>query len=318
MSKNNVFSFGTPVTLAVVPSDPAAPVSGDPVRCGFMCGLAETDMNEDTGNTTVNFGPWVASFTVKAVDGSGNAAIAVFDPLFYVDGDTPKISKKTTGYFIGYALDALDSGSTGVIRVFLQGVAAGTTALGSGTVGSSNLANGAVLAAALSATLKTGFIPLDINTVRLIGSNVIQNTTEGGVPDGNTAPILQRINSATDIALTLTWAATIVVEVQFAPTPKPPDMDDASNLTVCLLVKKDGNTDTGAVIGVKIFDGVGDTNAGGNTAAITETVATKKSVVLGAADLAAYPGVLNISLTPGTHGTDAIAVLAAWIEYTRK
>ena len=56
--------------------------------------------------------------------------------------------------------------------------------------------------------LKVGFIPLDILNAAIIAANVIQNTTEGGRPDGNTAPILQRINSATDKALRLTWAAT--------------------------------------------------------------------------------------------------------------
>ena len=73
--------------------------------------------------------------------------------------------------------------------------------------------------------LKVGFIPLDIVNAAIIAANVIQNTTEGGRPDGNTAPILQRINSATDKALRLTWAAASVAELQFPPVAMPPDLD---------------------------------------------------------------------------------------------
>src|SRR5579885_3507793 len=44
--------------------------------------------------------------------------------------------------------------------------------------------------------LKVGLIPLDFANAVIIAANVVQNTTEGGRPDGNTAPVLQRTNSA--------------------------------------------------------------------------------------------------------------------------
>src|SRR5579885_503495 len=81
--------------------------------------------------------------------------------------------------------------------------------------------------------LKVGLIPLDFANAVIIAANVVQNTTEGGRPDGNTAPILQRINSATDKALRLTWAAGSQVELQFPAVALPPDLDDE---------RPDGNT----------------------------------------------------------------------------
>lgn len=187
-----------------------------------------------------------------------------------------------------------------------------------GTVGTSDLDTGAVTAAKLSATLKKGFIPLDITTARIIATNAIQNTTEAGVPDGNTAgPKLERVNGATDKALRLVWAATEVNEIQFNPVPKPPDLDGASALTVHLLVDKDTNTDTSANIDVQVFDGIGDTECGAATAAITETTITEKSISVAAGDLGDHPGVLNIALVPSAHANDALRLYGAWIEYTR-
>ena len=109
--------------------------------------------------------------------------------------------------------------------------------------------------------LKVGFIPLDIVNAAIIAANVIQNTTEGGRPDGNTAPILQRINSATDKALRLTWAATSVAELQFPPVAMPPDLDPTAPVEVHLVCAKDANANT-VTIDVQAFFGVGDTECG--------------------------------------------------------
>lgn len=106
--------------LSVACSHPATPASGDPVRYGEMTGIALTDEgdggNEST-NTTVDFGPFVAEFSVKGVDGSGNSAVAVGDKLYYTDADTPVLNKKNTGRFFGYALGAVSSGATAAIPV---------------------------------------------------------------------------------------------------------------------------------------------------------------------------------------------------------
>lgn len=303
--------------IAVVCSHPTTPSSGDPVLFGSYCtGLALTD-ERTAGDTTVLFGDFVAELSVKGVNDSGNSAVAVGDTIFYNSADSPVLNKKSSGVFFGFALETVGSGETDTIKVKHM-PSPGSGALGSGTVGATQLATNSVTAPKLSGNLRVGFIPLDITTARIISTNAIQNTTEGGVPDGNTDPSLARVNGATDKALRLAWAAASVVEVQFPPIPKPPDMDGAAALEVHLYIAKDTNTDNAAVVAVSIWDGIGDTNAGGNTGALSTASLTEYTVSLAAGDLGDPPGFINISLTPGTHANDAIRLYAAWIEYTRK
>jgi hypothetical protein len=109
------------ISLAVShPTAGTAPLSGQPVRVGTITGIALTDKG-DGGNaathTTVNLGSYVAVHTVDGVDGDGNSAVALYDPLYYVDGDAPNLSKKATGVFYGYALGTVASGEEGEIEV---------------------------------------------------------------------------------------------------------------------------------------------------------------------------------------------------------
>lgn len=121
MARNIKRYFGTIPAESVVVSHPAAPVTGDPVRYGEQTGIALTDEGEG-GNaateTSVLFGGFTAEFSVKGIDGSGNSAVAVGDKLYYVDADTPPISKKATGRFVGFARGAVGSSSTATIEVF--------------------------------------------------------------------------------------------------------------------------------------------------------------------------------------------------------
>jgi predicted RecA/RadA family phage recombinase len=103
--------------LSVVVSDPANPTSGSPVRVGSFCAVALTDERSD-GTTSVQT-DGVFTLSVKGVDAGGNAAVAVGDVLYYVDADTPKLSKKNTGTRFGYALEAVQSGATASIKVKL-------------------------------------------------------------------------------------------------------------------------------------------------------------------------------------------------------
>lgn len=117
MARNEVFEEGD--NLSVPCTDPATPKSADPVRFGQLIGVAQTDERAD-GNTSVTF-EGVHKLAVKGVNGSGNTAIAPGDTLFYVDGDTPKLSAKATGVKAGTAMDAVSSGATTTIRVRLNG-----------------------------------------------------------------------------------------------------------------------------------------------------------------------------------------------------
>lgn len=319
-----------PQVLSVVCSNPTTPQSGDPVRFGGLCGVALTDEAEGgnpTGYTSVDFGPAVYDLSVKGINDGGNSAVAVGDAIFYVDADTPKLSKKNTGYYIGTALEGVLSGATTTIQV-LVGQAPGSGVFASDgvttvkiiddAVTTAKIADNNITAALLTATMAKGFIPLDIGSLRIIAGNVIGNTSEGMLLDGNTAPSFQRVNSATDKALRVIWAASSSVEVQFPPVPKPPDLDGAVALTLHLMMGKDTNTDNTVVVTAGIYDGVGDTDAGGATAALAAATLAEYTVTLAAGDLAEHPGFLNICLTPGAHTTDAIWLYGAWLEYARK
>jgi|SRR6185295_3526950 len=311
--------------LPVICSNPTTPTSGSPVRFGALTGVALTDEDAD-GITVVDFGPRTWDLSVKGVNDSGNSAVAVGDALFYVDADTPHLSKKSSGYFFGNALEAVDSAATATINVF-HSPSPGAGTLGAGTVGSTNLASDAVTtvkiadaqvtAAKLTTTMATGYIPLPLTAFRLIATNDIaaKNAADGGTISLDTDPTLKRVNGATDKQLRIAWAAASVVPitVEFA---YPPDLDDTAALVVNVLAGMAGASDT-PVLTVAYFEGVGDTNAGGNTAALAAAVA-QKTVTIAASDVGAYPKAATIEILPGTHATDAVYLYAAWITYTRK
>lgn len=191
--------------------------------------------------------------------------------------------------------------------------------MAAGAIQAAAIASGAVTASKLTSTLATGFIPLDIANVVILASGAVPNLLEGARPDGNTSPSLSRTNGATDIAFRLAWAAAAVEEIQWM-VPLPPDLDDAGAVVIHLMLEKDTNTDTTAVVGVKLFQGKGDTNAGGNTAALAAAALADYTVTMAAGDVLpqATAPFLNISIVPGTHGTDAIRLYAIWVTYTRQ
>lgn len=116
MATNQVFEEGD--SLAVVVTDPATPAAGDPVRYGERPGVARIAKRASDNLTTVNF-EGVYNLSVKAIDGGGNSAVAEGDILYYVDADTPKLSKKTAGHRYGYAKGTITSGSTATIQVIV-------------------------------------------------------------------------------------------------------------------------------------------------------------------------------------------------------
>lgn len=322
---------------SVICTHPAAPSSGQPCRLGSRTGVAlttEAGTASPTGNpsgyTTVDFGYRQWKLSVKGVNDSGNSAVADGDELYYVDADVNDgsgfLSKKNSGYFFGYARAAVNSAATATILVD-HVMSPGSGTLGTGTVGTTQLqdlgvatgdiADAAITSAKLTTTMATGFIPLPLAQARLIAANDIaaKNAADGGLVSLDTDPTFKRVNGATDKQLRIAWAATSVIPITWA-FPYPPDLDDAATMVVHLLCGMSGAADT-PVIAVSFWEGVGDTNAGGNTAALAAAVADK-TVIIAAADVAAYPKAGSIDLVPAAHGTDAIYLYAAWITYTRK
>lgn len=161
-----------------------------------------------------------------------------------------------------------------------------------------------------------GFIPLPLAQAReLDTSDIINAAGNGGLLAKDSTPILESINGATDRKLWVKWASSNsdVIAWDFVV---PPDLDDTQAVTLHALAKMAGATDT-PVLTWTWFQGVGDSNAGGNTAALSATLA-EVTRSIAAADVLAHPSAVTVSVAPGAHTTDACSLLAAWVEYTRK
>ncbi len=165
-----------------------------------------------------------------------------------------------------------------------------------------------------------GFIPLDITSLREIISNdigITGITPEGGILTSDTTPRLKRANGATDKALKVEWVGGNVDEVQFPTVPIPLDLAETVDVIIHLLAKMSASGDT-PTIDVQVFDAIGDTEMGGATAALSDTLA-ELTVTIANANISGNPlGFFNISLVPGTHATQLVELYAAWIEYTKK
>jgi len=101
-------------------TQPATPVSGDPVLLGQIPGVALTDEAEGgnaAGEITIDTGG-VYNLSVKGENQSGNSAVAIGDIIYYEAGQTPTLNKDATnGVRFGYALGTVGSGQTATIPV---------------------------------------------------------------------------------------------------------------------------------------------------------------------------------------------------------
>lgn len=205
--------------------------------------------------------------------------------------------------------------------------------LGTGAVTAAKIDTGAVTAVKLSTTLKTGFIELPLAAGRHIVTNDIGVIAVGGAGSTGSGGILgsdgaatyaklTRENGATDKKFVITFpadAANLPVAWDFV---YPNDLDDTATVTVKFLARMAGATDS-PVVAVSYFESgfvgayAADTNAGGNSAAVTGTSVALYSVTITAANITAAPGGASIELVPATHTTNLMKVSAVWVEYTR-
>ena len=154
-------------------------------------------------------------------------------------------------------------------------------------------------------------LQLPLADARILTSNHFDTIANaGGIAASNSTPIFEPTNGATDPSARLDWAATVTNTIGWYVTT-PPDCGPGAP-TLQLLAKMSGATDT-PVITVAAFQGVGGTNLGAATAAITGTTLTQYSLALSGG--LTYPSPLALTLTPGSHGTNALYLYGAWLEY---
>lgn len=112
MATNTVYPWT--ISRPLVCTDPATPASGDPVLCGQVPGVALTA--EDAAGVTAVALNGQFNLSVQGTTGS-NSAVAVGDAIYYVTGNTPKLSKTSSGVLFGYAMGTVGSGATATIPV---------------------------------------------------------------------------------------------------------------------------------------------------------------------------------------------------------
>jgi hypothetical protein len=160
-----------------------------------------------------------------------------------------------------------------------------------------------------------GFIPLPLAQARELSSDDTQAlAAHGGILASDSTPILDVINAGTDQQMEVTWAASNVDKIAWH-VALPPDLDDSSNMTFHAMALMGGSTDT-PTLTIEAFFGVGDTDAGGATGALSATEA-EVTRTIAAANVQAAPDFLTITLVPGAHGTDTAILRGCWLEYTR-
>ena len=110
---------GDKLTLTVA----AGCAVGDPLILGQINCVAETLAAAGADASVGTKGAYWLS--VKGVDDAGNSSISVGDQIYFVAAETPKLSKKESGNFFGWALDAVAAAETKTIRVLLGGAGVG-------------------------------------------------------------------------------------------------------------------------------------------------------------------------------------------------
>lgn len=163
----------------------------------------------------------------------------------------------------------------------------------------------------------TGTLILDLSASRTLSTNAIVNLAGvGGILAADSDPIFERTNGATDKSLRVSWASASVKELQLPSVPWPVNLDPASPVIVNILAKMKAASVDVPVIAVSAFEGVGGSNLGGNTAALSTTLA----VVTSSLTVTGYPSMLSVSLTPAAHATSSndVYVYAVWLTYSKK
>ena len=195
MAANIIYEPG--YNLSVVASYPTSPVSGGVCIYGDLTGIAEIDKNATTGETTVNFGPWIADLSVTA----SISAIAKGDPLFASKTDPVVVSNNSAGVFLGYANEAVDNGATATIEVIHPPMIGGI--MSAGAIGTAELAPGAVTATEIgSAAVTADKIGSDaVITEKILDANV----TNAKLATDNVKIVTAALTAGVKDAFCLAW-----------------------------------------------------------------------------------------------------------------
>lgn len=160
------------------------------------------------------------------------------------------------------------------------------------------------------------FYPIKLGDWREVSSNDIPDASgNGGVLATDSTPAYQYVNGDTDSAHELRWASSnsdpITVNV-----PLPPWLAPGTNILLKVWAKMAGSTDT-PVLDLDTFFDLGDTKVEDASSAVTGTTMAVYTITIAAADIpTTFPKTMSLELTPAAHTTDALIVMATWLEGT--
>lgn len=170
------------------------------------------------------------------------------------------------------------------------------------------------------ATNALGTINLGLFSARIVDADgdvaaIAVASGNGGQLASDTAPILEA--NGTTNAQQLRWIANGVERICFDPVALPADFDDTGDCTVSFFFTTNGTANAPSLTVVTNWDGgadVSDTTAAG----VAQTAIQTITATVANGDIPAGARVVNVSITPGAHGTDAWNLHGARIRYTKK
>lgn len=160
------------------------------------------------------------------------------------------------------------------------------------------------------------FKPRDRDWARVALAELIEiNSNEAYYNlDPDSTPKIERIDTSTDPALRVAWAAGNTDPVQFS-VALPADFDGTKDVTVAIRAASAGATDT-PTFGLSSVFNESDTAVSDTSEATSSSYAWVEATIANA-DIPASAGVLNVTLTPGAHTTDALYMTAIRVKIWR-
>lgn len=176
--------------------------AGDPCLVGNLPGVAQQAKDTNNGATIDFEGAYALS--VKGINDAGNSAVLIGDAIFYVTGDTPKLSKKASGVFFGTAIGPALGAPTSTTLVSSAATTTIAVRVGPspGNVGAGNLTAGEVSTAALANGAVTGIKEGTASLIMLLaaGTTTGANVTVAGITAADELVWVASFTTAASIA----------------------------------------------------------------------------------------------------------------------
>ena len=272
-----------------------------------------------TGNETTADGAFVSVQPMNATGTFEGTASEAFSrgAVLYGAADG-KIADTSSGSAIGVALEAATADGDVVqwISFAVLSTTAATVSFDGSTYTAAATTQAAITELYVDLLTAQALIPLPLaNFKETTNFDVGNIAANGGVLASDSTPILEAINAATDGCQRFSWVLDDVDQITIQAII-PPDIDVSADIVFhCRIASEDTTDAVGFTVDWFINEGdtkVVDTTTTNQTATYAEKVAT-----LGNADIPAGSQTITIGLTPVAHGTDAMYMTAAWLEYTR-